>query len=437
MYRFVVVAGFLAAVFGLGRPSSAQNPAPLDHTASAVRDTLLLSLSEAQRLALRQNPVVLADAQEVEIARGELLQARVYSFNPELEVGAPGAAAASGVYEAALTQEIDWAGQRGLRTRAARIGLARTEAVVRDAARLTLAETSRAYFASLAANQRLQVAEASLGLGERLLRAVRIQLREGEISVMEGNLAEIEYGRSRARVLAARRESTAALLELKRLAGLAPEHPVRLSADLSTALPPATLREDSLIALALARRPDVAARTVAVDEFLTLRRLARREALPNLRVGALAEGDGPGGEPRFGLGVGVSIPVFDRNQGIRAQREAQADQAALQARAVELLIRTQVADALRAYRAASEEVMVLQESVLQPARQNRALLETAYQAGKVGLPELLLLRNQLLDAEMDYWEAWLAQRQALVALGAATATLGIEEEVDDQQDGDR
>lgn len=437
MYRFVVVAGFLAAVFGLGRPSSAQIPARLGRTAAITGDTLLLSLPEAQRLALRENPSFLADAQEVEIARGDLLQARIYNFNPELEVEAPGAAGASGAYEAALTQEIEWAGQRGLRIRAARIGVARTAAVVRDAARLTLAETSRAYFAALAADRRLQVAEASLGLGERLLRAVRIQLREGEISVLEGNLAEIEYGRSRARVLAARREHAAAVLELKRLVGLAPDHPVRLSADLPTALPPFTLREDSLIALAFARRPDLAARAAAVHEFQALRRLARREALPNLRVGALAEGDGMGGEPRLGVGVGVSIPVFDRNQGIRTQREAQADQAALQARAVELLIRAQVTDALRAYRAASDEVMALEESVLEPARQNRALLETAYQAGKVGLPELLLLRNQLLDAEMDYWEAWLAQRQALVALGAATATLGIEEEVDDEQDGDR
>ena len=437
MPRFLVVSGLLAALLTPVGVGAAQEPTSRLHVVTDRGDTLTLSLVEAQRLALRENPDFLADRQEIEIARGGLRQARVYNYNPDLEVEAPGAAGASGAYEAALTQEIEWAGQRGLRTRAARIGLARTEAVVHNAARLALAETSRAYYAALVADQRLQVAEASLDLGQRLLRAVRIQLREGEISALEGNLAEIEYGRARAGVLAARRLHAAALLELKRLVGLAPDHLVRLSTDLPAALPPSTLREDSLIALALTRRPDLAARAAAVDEFQTLRRLARREALPNLRLGALAENGGMGAEPRLGVGVGVSIPVFDRNQGVRAQRQAQAEQAAWQTSAVELRIRTEVTDALRAYRAASEEVAVLEESVLEPARQNRALLETAYQAGKVGLPELLLLRNQLLDAELDYWEAWMAQREALVALEAATATLGADQGLLDRQEGAR
>jgi outer membrane protein TolC len=60
---------------------------------------------------------------------------------------------------------------------------------------------------------------------------------------------------------------------------------------------------------------------------------------------------------------------------------------------------------------------------LQPARANQDLLETAYRAGKVNLSTLLLLRNQLLDAELGYWDAWLARRTALIALQAATATL--------------
>jgi outer membrane protein TolC len=61
--------------------------------------------------------------------------------------------------------------------------------------------------------------------------------------------------------------------------------------------------------------------------------------------------------------------------------------------------------------------------VLQPARENQQLLEKAFRAGKVGLPTLVLLRNQLLDAELGYVDAILAQRRALVALQAATASL--------------
>jgi len=80
---------------------------------------------------------------------------------------------------------------------------------------------------------------------------------------------------------------------------------------------------------------------------------------------------------------------------------------------------------VQAYRAASEETGIYETSVLEPARKNSQLLETAYRAGKLALPTLLLLRNQLLDAELGYWDAWLTRREALVQLQAAMATLPV------------
>jgi cobalt-zinc-cadmium efflux system outer membrane protein len=200
------------------------------------------------------------------------------------------------------------------------------------------------------------------------------------------------------------------------------------------------LDTDSLVALALARRPDVAAQTRAVDQYETLARLARREAIPNPRVGVFVEREelhtlssgGPGapvldiglGPPRVGVGVSVPVPIFNRNQGIAQERVARAEQARLSRQATELAVRTQVIDAVRAYRAASEEARLLEQDVLQPARSNQRLLETAFREGKVGLPTLVLLRNQLLDAELAYWDAWLVERRALVDLQSATGMLG-------------
>ena len=64
---------------------------------------------------------------------------------------------------------------------------------------------------------------------------------------------------------------------------------------------------------------------------------------------------------------------------------------------------------------------MLERTVLGPARDNRRLLEAAYREGKVGLPVLLLIRNQVIDAEQDYWTAWLAERVAEADLRAALA----------------
>jgi len=396
-------------------------------------DTLTLSITDVQRLAIRQNPTFLATRQETAIAEGALRQARVYQFNPELAVQSVGSGVGGSQrpFELVLTEEIEWAGQRGLRIGAARMGHSRASAVVQDAGRLTLAAASASFYRALAAERRLSVARDALVLTDRLIAAVRTQLAEGEVSTMEANLAEIEAGRARGRVLTARREETSAALDLKQLLGLTPDTPISLAADgggtpgavgTEPSVPP-RLAEDSLIALALARRPDLTASAAAVRESEALTTLARRSAFPNLRLGAAMERGELDGSPRIGPAIGLSIPLFNRNQGLVDQRLALTAQARLEQRATALRIRADVVEAVRAFRSASEETALYETSVVRPARANIALLEIAYREGKISLPTLLLLRNQLLDAEFGYWDAWLAQREALVRLDAATGAL--------------
>lgn len=414
----VGVRPLVFAVLGVAAPVAGQDVPP--------RDTVRLTLAAAQRLSLERSPTFLADREEREIARGDLRQARVLPFNPQLELETPGAATDGGFgrYEAALSQEIEWAGQRGLRIDAAESGVRRAAFSVRDAARRTVAETSEAYYAALAAGRRLEVAEDILSSNDRLLAAVRIQLREGEISTLEANLAEIEIARARGRVLAAWRDARSAELALKRTIGLAPYTPIRLTREVPETPDARTLRPDSLLQIALQRRPDLAASEAAVAELDASARLVRREAVPNLEISALAEREETFGESRFGVGVGFPLPLWNRNQGTADRVSAEARQSSWSRNAVELEVRTEVADAYQSYVAASEEAQIFERHVLQPVRQNQQLLETAYREGKIDLPALLLVRNQLLDAELSYWDAWLAHRRSLVALQAATATIG-------------
>lgn len=409
-------------------------PASAQVSPGAARgDTLTLTLIDVQRLAIRQNPSLLATRQETAIAEGAVRQARVIQFNPELALQSIGSSVGGSgrPFELALTQEFELAGQRGLRIGAARIGRDRASAVVQDAGRLTLGAASTSFYRALAGARRLAVARDALALTERLMAAVRTQLAEGEVSTMEANLAEIEAGRGRARVLTAQREETSASLDLKQLLGLGPDTPIRLVADTTGpavvpdrgVVPAPALAEDSLVALAFARRPDLAASTAAVREFETLTALARRSAFPNLRLGAAVERGVSGDSPEIGPAIGLSIPLFNRNQGLVDQRRALTAQALLERHALELGIRSDVAEAVRAYRMASEEAAIYETSVVRPARENIALLEIAYREGKIDLPTLLLLRNQLLDAELGYWDAWLVQREALVRLEAATGAL--------------
>ena len=419
-----------AIAIGLHTPEASAQAA----RAAAPIDTLRLTIDAARSLALRQNPELLVARLDVDIARGRLRQAGTIRANPSLDLLSSGVGGAQS--EFALAQEIEIAGQRGLRRRGAQAELTRSNLTTADATRLVIADVDRAFYQVFAAGRRADLSQEILALNERLSDVARRQLREGEISKLDFNLAVIELGRSRARGVAALRERNTAELELRRLLGLDRQVVIRpvvdsthrhVTLDSTGAIvrtgDPLSVGNTSLTELtahALMRRPDLRARDAQVDQSTANAALARREALPNLALRVATEQAANGNGTAVRPGIGITLPVFNRNSGEIEARQAAVRQAQADRAAVAQRVRAEVESAVRAYNAAAAEVEVLEATVLAPARENRLLLEAAYREGKVGLPVLLLIRNQVIDAEQEYWSAWLAEREALAMLAAAT-----------------
>ena len=398
-------------------------------------DTVRLTIEEAHAAALRANPELTAATLDIDVARGELRQAGIVRFNPVGDV--LGFGTSSTMSEVSLGQEVEIAGQRGVRRAVARAGVSRAAAGVADVARATIVDVTRSFYRSLTADRRADLALEVLALNERLAQVAIRQLREGEISKLDYNLSMVERGRAQARAYAARREQHQTLIELRRLVGLAPGTPVRvvfdssvhrhatidstgvLHTDLSAFGAQGDTSAAQLTTRALERRPDLAERNAAVVQAERDIALARREAVPNLVARAVSEQNDAGTGRMLRPGIGVSIPIFNRNQGDIEARRALARQATLGRAATAARVRAEVESSLRAYEAAAGELEVLENTVLGPARENRRLLEAAYREGKVGLPVLLLIRNQVIDAEQEYWTAWLAEREAAAELTAA------------------
>lgn len=411
--------------------AQAQNIPP--GTPAALPDTIRLSLEDVRVRALASNPELLAARLDTAIARGLVRQAGVLAFNPSADALTGGDA-----LEVGLSQEIEVFGQRGVRLRAERAGLDRARASAVNAARLTIGAVDRSFYRLAAATQRMTLAREVLALNERLADVARRQLAEGEISRLDFNLAIVELGRARARELATRREQQEATIELSQLAGLPigiallpeVEDATRPLAPDTLGGPPGDVRAprdtallldvEALLALARDRRPDLQAHVAAVRQMRAQAALSRREALPNLIARGVLEQSSDGGRSILRPGLGLSLPILNRNQGQIQALRAAALQAELERAALVTRVRAEVTTAVAAYRAATTEVAVLESTVLAPARQNRRLVEIAYREGKVGLAELLLIQNQAIDAELDYWEAWLAARQARSTLAEAT-----------------
>lgn len=409
-------------------------------TAAPAADTIRLTIADARQRALHGNADLRAARLSMSVARGELRQASLYlRSNPTADVLTRGEGA-----EVGITQEIEIAGQRGARRAAGLAGADRARAGVMDAARLTLGEVERAFYRLAAAQNRVKLAAEVVGLNERLADAASRQLAAGDISQLEYNLAAVEVGRSRSRLLAAQRRFAEAASELRPLTGIVPPtgivpiveqpHGVGSAESSSVALRAGarqdtssaswavrvSLNVDSLTALALARRPDLLERAAAARQSHAQASVARRDAFPNLALRVSSERVDAAGGRVLRPGIGITLPAFNWNQGEVEARRAEAAQAELERGGLVVRIRSDIARAVTSYESALAETEILEGTVLTPARDNRRLLEVAYQAGKIGLPVLLLIRNQVIDAELEYWDAWLAEREALVDLAELT-----------------
>ena len=394
-------------------------PAPPITRAVAQDDTVRLSIDSARALAIALNPELRAASLDIAVATGNLRQAGLLiRANPSVDVLTGGIGT-----EFDLTQEIEIAGQPSARRASGRAGVRRATESVRNVARQTLGDVDRAFYRVVAGQQRTALAREMVALNQELLQITQRQLSAGEISRLELNLATVELGRARARTIATKRELDEFVSDLRGVLGMPPERPVvAVFPAERDDLPshPQLPSSDSLVSLALRRRPDLAESEAAVRQTSADVSVARREALPNLAIRGASERLEGSTSRVFRPGVGLTLPLFNLNRGEIAARNAAARQAALSRSAVAARVRLEVARARNSYEGALAEAQTLESAVLAPARENRRLLEIAYREGKVGLPVLLLIRNQVFDSEFEYWSAWLAEHTALADLAEAT-----------------
>lgn len=388
-----------------------------------------LTLERALTLARQANPDLLAARQELEIARGRLVKARYWNpFNPAIEGGAAqrhfDAGGSAAQPTGGVSLEIEVAGQRGKRIEEAESNLARVEAEIANAERLVLAQVKEAFYRALYLERRLQLFRHVEDLNRRLRDASSERFRSGEVPKLEANLAVVRYSQSRKDTLAADRDHRNALRELERLLGRDPLGTVELAGDL--ALHPMTTSVERLLETALRVRQDLHARDAEIQRVDAETSLTKRLVVPNptLRGGYDEETESPGSRDRIiGGTISIPLPVFDRRQAELTALAGQRAQATYNRAGTALIVQAEVRDAYRSYEAAAEAVQVFEADAVGRIAENFRFVETAYREGKIDLLQLIVVQNDLVNAQFSYldslWDYWLARTGLERAVGQA------------------
>ena len=399
-----------------------------------------MSLGDAIALALRQEPAIRAARTQVDVAAGRRQQAALRA-NPTASVeyrDEPGGTDRQTMFGAQLPLELF---RRGARVAVAEreIDVARLE--VADRERLLAADVRARYGAALVAIRELTVLEELVGAVDKQLELLTARAREGAAPPLERDLLDVEVRRLRAdRRLQAGRVD-AALVELKRVLGLAPGVPLTLRETLdalvtreSSAPPPPT--PDGVIGA----RPDVRAAAARIDAADAAIRQSASEGRVDVTLfgtymrmdaGFMQRGFAPDGSLERVRGVFnyvaggamVMVPLFNRNQGAiaaaRAERrgaEAARDAALLQAQSEAAAARVDDASA-------REAVTQYRDGIRPVARKNLDVVSEIFALGRATVFDVLNEQRRYLEIERAYTDALQSAFEARTRLQLAAGDI--------------
>jgi outer membrane protein, heavy metal efflux system len=425
--RYLVSAGSL--IVALGSPSAAvavntfSGPLPprsLDYSAQSVPEEKKdLTLRDAAFLTLQRNPELAAFAKEMGALEGATLQAGLLP-NPEVSVNVENIgnvqpltsdinsvkSVAQEVVQQITTirvyQLIELGGKRAARVAAASLN---QELAAQDyeTRRVDLiARVANVFPEVLAGQERLKLAEESRQLAQRVMSAVAKRVQAGKVPPIEETRAGVAFSTTRIELEQAQRELASARKRLALLWGNSiPQFTKALgNLESSIALPDFEALSERALASPMALRA-----MKNIEQRKALLEVEQTRRIPNLTVNAGVVQHALIGGNTAVAAVMLPLPLFDRNQGNIKQAHQRVDKAIDEQAAIELRLKTELAQAYEALSAAQRETGILRDDILPAARSAFEVTNKGYELGKFGFLEVLDAQRTLFQNQIMYVRA--------------------------------
>jgi cobalt-zinc-cadmium efflux system outer membrane protein len=391
-----------------------------------------LELDRAVAEALEREPSLRAARTEVEAARGARVQAGLrpnpmVSFTQQNEPGG---------MDNQTRAEILWPldlFRKDSRVEAAEREIDATRHAVADRERLLASEVRTKYGDVAFAVRLLAAIDDLVDTVSRQHTLVSARVEQGDAPAVERDILRVELLRLESERLLQSGGVERAILELKRVLGMAADAPLRIKDSLEQLVQrraepaPAGTAADRADAEALKARVQVADAQIArareegrFDMNLFGMYMRMDAGFPQRAFGA----DG-GIEPiravfhYVAAGVNVSLPLRDRKQGEIATAQARRAGAAAELEASRLTAQAEIAGARVRLDRARAAVAIYTSEMRGLAKQTLVVVEQTYELGRGTVLDVLAEERRYLDVERSYAEALREAYEAREALGRA------------------
>ena len=311
------------------------------------------------------------------------------------------------------------------RVRAARAQVTGATAEGSAVAEGAAAGAALAYLRVARAGAQVVARRADSAVAADLVGLAQAQKNAGVSAAIDVTRARTQLVSAAGALLVARNQLDRAGIDLGRALGLDPGTPIEITDTLTAALPVADVpaRADSIVVLALARRPDLAAELARGDAARTAQSAINAERLPRLDVAADYGMSGLTPSASIGtrqIGLQVSIPILDgfRREGRAAEQSAVLRESDVRARDLRQQIAADVAGALLDLASAQAQLVISAER-LRLAADELGQARERFAAGVAGNIEVINAQASLLRARDTDIDARFAAATARVALARA------------------
>lgn len=361
------------------------------------------TLEELTRLADSANPILTRDQAQIDVARGQALQASLYP-NPKFDPNNPQVfAGRNSLFYAGITQEIVMKGKKQLDTAAATKVVQQSEVALAQDRFALFGAVRVQFYRVLAGQKRVEVLTQLQGIVRQALETGRKLQKAGDVARIDTLLLEIDLQKVQTDLRKADSLLDGDRKKLAAIVGVPSLRFARLIGDLDAPLP--EVDEQALQAYVANQHTLIRIASLDVERNRVLLRRAEVEPWPNPVMGpAYQYGFLPGVE-QFWFYVQCPIPVWDRNQGNIQAANAGIRTAGENLKTIQNDLVRQSADVLSQHRAARQRVEKYQLEILPNLRETQRLAQTGYSKGVFEFVRYLQAQRTVVEAYKDYVDA--------------------------------
>lgn len=410
---------------GINANIAAPPKAPQQTSAPPARRSI--TITDAVSIFLQQNLQLVAARYDIDTVDAEKLTAQLRP-NPEVNVGFSDIPldfrhnfVKPQTFSYGISQTLELGGKRSKRINEANANSALARAEFQTVLWQLTNDLKKKFYAVLLAESLLKLAQENQKTFAEIIKHTTEVFQLGEISGLDLQRLQIEKFKFDTDVANSERDYEIAVRDLRVTLGgdyRAMELDVAGTIDYYQ---PYDFSLTDLREKALAARPDLKAAQLserAADASILLQDAQR---IPDLTVGAGIE-QVPEGGNTYNFGVGIPLPVHDRNQGERAKALIQRMKAQNEQKLIANQVLSDVDKALVAFEIQKRRVELYRTGVLTKVDDIQRLTEFSLKAGESSTLELLDAIRTRRETLAGFYQTLFDYQVSLLDLELATAT---------------